>query len=78
MRILSICGKTSDRCSLKFTDSKGIVHETDSYVPTGIGIDKDGTGDYIELDIDMDSGTILNFHKLSDAQVLKALRAVDK
>jgi hypothetical protein len=74
MRILSICGKTSDRCSVKFTDGKGNLHEADSYVPAGINIDKDGTGDYIELDIDMDSGKVLNFKKLSDSVIIKAIK----
>jgi hypothetical protein len=71
MGILSISAKCSDLCSTSFTDAKGIVTESDSYVPKNIGIGGWG-GDYIELDIDMATGQILNWKPISDARVKKA------
>jgi len=51
-RILSVCGKTSDMCSIRFQgkDSYG-------YVPGGFNID-DGSGDYLEFDLCLDCGQV--------------------
>jgi hypothetical protein len=49
-RIVSICGKTSDLCTVDF---KGIEH--DGYVPSDIGI---GSSDYIEFDYCLCCGII--------------------
>ena len=69
--ILRISAKCSDQCMTGYTDSKGNVTESDGYVPEGIGIG-DGYGDYIEINIDMKTGQILNWKPVSDAQVIKA------
>lgn len=68
--ILKISAKCSDMCWTEFTDSKGKVTNSDSYVPSGIGIDE--YGDYVVLDIDMKTGQILNWKPVSDARVIKA------
>jgi len=71
MGILRICAKCSDLCSTIYTDDKGNETASDSYVPKGIGIG-DEYGDYVEMDIDMKTGQILNWKPVSDAQVIKA------
>lgn len=58
MRILTVTAKCSDLCATKFTDENGKETESDSYVPENIGI---GGGDYIELEIDVETGMIINF-----------------
>ena len=71
MGTLSISAKCSDLCCTEYTDSKGNITESDSYVPKGIGIG-DEYGDYIQLEIDMSTGQILNWKPVTDAQVIKA------
>ena len=71
MGILRISAKCSDLCWTEYTDDKGKVTNSDSYVPEGIGIG-DGTGDYVCMDIDMKTGQILNWKPVSDAKVVKA------
>ena len=73
MSTLKICAKCSDMCSCLFTDSKGKVHESESYVPSGIGIG-DFYGDYVEMEIDMSTGQIFNWKPVSDAKIIKALK----
>jgi len=69
MGTLRINAKCSDLCWTGYTDSKGNETESDGYVPQNIGI---GGGDYVELDIDMKTGQILNWEPISDAQVIQA------
>jgi hypothetical protein len=73
MGILSISAKSSDLNSISFKDKNGKITEGGdySYVPNNIGI---GGGDYVELDIDMETGQILNWKPVSDAQVIKAMK----
>ena len=73
MGILSISAKSSDLNSISFKDKNGNVTEGGdySYVPENIGI---GGGDYVEMDIDTETGQILNWKKLTDAQVVKAIK----
>jgi hypothetical protein len=70
MGILSISAKCSDLCWTQYTDKNGNVTKSDSYVPQGIGIDE--YGDYVALDIDMETGQIQNWKPVTDAQVIKA------
>ena len=70
-RILKISAKCSDQCWTEYTDSNGKSTESNGYVPEGIGIG-DGSGDYIEFDIDMKTGQILTWKPVSDAQIIKA------
>ena len=69
MGILSISAKCSDLCFTNYTDNNGNETETDGYVPYDIGI---GGGDYVDLEIDMKTGQILNWKSVSDARVIKA------
>ena len=73
MGTLSISSKSSDLNSIQFKDKNGKVTKGGdySYVPDNIGI---GGGDYVELDIDTETGQILNWKPLSDAQVINAMK----
>lgn len=64
--ILTISGKCSDMFSANYSDDDGCV-EYDGYVPRNLGI---GGGDYIELNIDMETGLILNWKPKTKQQVL--------
>lgn len=71
---LVISAKCSDRCSCQVIDSEGkLLAESDSYVPKGIGIGEE-YGDYVDLEIDIKTGQILNWKPLTDAQVVKAVK----
>ena len=69
-RILSISAKCSDLCTTTYTDKNGNETESDGYVPKNIGIDC--YGDYVELDIDMETGQIQNWKSVTDTQVINA------
>jgi len=69
MGILSISAKCSDCCYTSFKADNGKVTDSDGYVPKGIGIDE--YGDYVVLEIDMQTGQILNWKPVSDAKVIK-------
>ena len=69
MGILTFQAKCSDLCSTYYTDKDGNDTESDGYVPRDIGV---GGGDYVELEIDMKTGQILNWKPVSDAQVKAA------
>jgi len=72
---LSLCAKCSDLCSCVYENDKGeVVAESDSYVPKGINIG-DQYGDYVEMEIDMQTGQILNWKAVSEAQIIKAIKA---
>ena len=70
MGTLRISAKCSDLCWTEYTDKDGNKTESDGYVPKNIGIDD--CGDYVDIDIDMKTGQILNWKPVSDAQVIKA------
>ena len=62
VKTISICGKTSDRCSISYKNDKGTtIGESDGYVPNFMP--NEHYGDYIELDIDIETGQILNWKK---------------
>ena len=71
MGTLRISAKCSDLCWTEYTDKDGNKTESNSYVPANIGIGGLG-GDYVDIDIDMKTGQILNWKPVSDAQVIKA------
>ena len=73
MGILSISAKCSDLCTTQYKDSKGNIIKSNeyAYVPDNIGI---GGGDYVEMDIDTDTGQILNWKKVSDSQIISAIK----
>lgn len=66
--IMRINGKVSD---LFFMDVAGTDIEHDGYVPNGLGI---GGGDYIDMEIDTDTGQILNWKPLSEADIREAIK----
>lgn len=70
MGILTISAKCSDLCYTRYTDKNGKETESDGYVPQGIGIDE--YGDYVVLDIDMETGQIQNWKPVTDKQVIAA------
>lgn len=74
MGILRISAKCSDSCWTRYTDKDGNVTNSDSYVPQGIGIDEygDDWGDYVSMEIDMQTGQIQNWKPVSDEQVIEA------
>jgi len=73
MGILRISAKCSDLCWTEYTDKNGNKTNSDSYVPEGIGIDEEGDcGDYVSMEIDMETGQIQNWKSVSDAKVIKA------
>lgn len=51
-----------------------IVARSDGYVPDIKGI---GGGDYIEMDIDLDTGQILNWKPSTHIEVLEAVKGYD-
>lgn len=73
MGILSISAKSSDLNSISYKDKNGNITESDeyAYVPEGIGI---GGGDYVELDIDTETGQILNWKPVTDKQIIEAIK----
>ena len=70
MGILRISAKCSDLCWTEYTDKDGKKTESNGYVPKNIGIDD--YGDYVDIDIDMETGQIQNWKPVSDARVIKA------
>lgn len=67
MRILKICGKTVDRCSAVLVEDGKVTATHDGYVPGFMP--EEHYGDYLELDIDIDTGMILNWKKPTKAQL---------
>jgi hypothetical protein len=70
-RILKICGKTSDRFSARLIEDGKEMATHDGYVPTFMP--EDHYGDYIELDIDIDTGMITNWKKPTKAELKEQL-----
>jgi hypothetical protein len=73
MGILRINAKCSDLCGSSYEDKNGNVTESKeyAYVPYNIGI---GGGDYVELDIDTETGKILNWKPVSDEKIIDAIK----
>ena len=67
-KIISISAKCSDLCSSELTDDQDatICEQADGYVP---GWFPDGGGDYVVLDIDLETGQILNWSKPTAKQL---------
>jgi hypothetical protein len=71
MGILSITAKCTDLCQTEYINKRGMITKTDGYVPRNIGI---GAGDYVVLDIDMETGQIQNWKPVTDSQVIESLK----
>ena len=68
IKTIKLCGKTSDACGIVFLDEKGeYVGSRDNYVPDYFP--EDHCGDYIEFDIDVATGQILNWKKPTQKQL---------
>ncbi len=65
-KILSVNAKCSDMC---FVSAGNLEH--DGYVPRNLGI---GGWDYIELDIDIETGRILGWPELTDEDIEMAIK----
>jgi len=67
--------KVSDRFSYQIVDAQGdVLHDQDDgYVPEFMP--GDHYGDYVILDIDIDSGQITNWKNLSAADIEAAMRS---
>ena len=60
VKVIRMCAKTSDACSLTFLDDKeNEVGSRDGYVPKYFP--GNHYGDYVEFDIDVETGKILNW-----------------
>ncbi len=69
-RILKISAHCQDRFSASVSGDKELNNDYGpNYVPSDLGI---GGGDYIDLEIDLDTGQIINWKKPSD-ETLKQL-----
>ena len=58
MATMTISGKVSDLFGFTVNDDGDIVIDYDGYVPYDIGV---GGGDYVEFEVDIATGQILNW-----------------
>lgn len=74
-----IMAKCSDLCSFKIEDQNIILASQDQgYVPEGLGL---GGGDYLEIEVDVDSGKILNWNRgqiMRKIDLLAEMQAAEK
>jgi len=72
-RMLTVSGKVSDTCFLKFNHGpeKGVGEV--GYVPCGLGFD-DGSGDFIDMKVCLDCGRIQSEFPISDKKVLASMK----
>ena len=62
IKTIKLCAKVVDRCAITYLNEKDeFVGERDDYVPNYFP--EEHYGDYIELDIDVATGQILNWTK---------------
>lgn len=65
-KILSITAKCSDLFSGHIIDEDfNVIKEYEGYVPKDLGI---GGGDYVEMEIDLQSGQILNWKPIEEIE----------
>ena len=71
--ILSICAKCSDLFSATLRTKEGtvLVEQVSDYVPGFMP--EEHYGDYVELDIDIDTGLIVNWKRPTKTQLKKEL-----
>jgi hypothetical protein len=69
-KVASINAKCSDLCFVELKDENGkVIAEHDGYVPDFMP--EEHYGDYVELDIDLETGRILNWKKPTAATMAK-------
>jgi len=71
---LNITAKCSDMFSAQLRDKEGFVGEYDGYVPNWMP--GEHNEDYVQLEIDIDTGRILNWKKPSNKQLNKTFDCV--
>ena len=78
VKTVSIYCKVSDRFTYQLKDAEGaIVHyQDDGYVPDFMP--GEHYGDYVILDIDLDTGMVTNWHKPTAAQIESAIKPQDE
>lgn len=71
IKVLRICAKCVDACSIIFLDEDGnpAREDHDGYVPDYFP--EKHYGDYIEFDIDVETGKILNWKKPTQKEMLR-------
>lgn len=70
---IKIVAKCSDNCHIKYVNEKQeIVAQGHDYVPDFMP--EEHYGDYVELDIDIATGQVLNWKKPTQAQIKTAMR----
>jgi hypothetical protein len=75
IKTLRVCAKTVDRCAITFLNEKGeSVGERDCYVPNYFP--EDHYGDYLELDIDVETGQILNWVKPTQKELKQSIQTM--
>jgi hypothetical protein len=76
-KTIAIYCKVSDRFSYQIKDAEGVVlhDQDDGYVPNFMP--GDHYGDYIILNIDIDTGAVTNWKKLSPEQIEEAIKPKD-
>jgi hypothetical protein len=73
IKTLRLCGKTSDGCGINYLDENGnSVAEVNDYVPDYFP--EEHYGDYIEFDIDVKTGQILNWKAPTQKQLKDAIK----
>jgi hypothetical protein len=71
--VLSIVAKCSDRCCASLQTKDGqVVFDYDGYVPELMP--GEPYGDYIEIDIELATGKILNWKKPSQAKIKRFIK----
>jgi len=74
IKTIKLCGKTSDGCGITFLDENGnSVGERNDYVPNYFP--EDHYGDYIEFDIDVATGQILNWKKPTQKELKDSIQS---
>ena len=74
-KTISISAKCSDLFGAFLYDGNKLVGEYDGYVPEWLPNPKNQHfGDYINLEIDIETGRILNWKKPTEAQLNKAFK----
>lgn len=66
-KILKICVKCSDMFSAELVVDGEVTKTHDGYVPKFMP--EEHYGDYVELDIDIETGMIVNWQKPSDSEL---------
>ena len=71
MRIISVSGKTSDMCSIRYATPRGNF-DGEGEVPCGLGI---GGGNYLSINFCADCGLIQKFKRLTDEEIIDAINS---